>query len=254
MSKTDVNCLIGHWPFRKIAKNTLEDLKKVHEANGITGGYVSSLNSIFYNDPFEGDEELHEIIKGTAYKHVLTVNPTLPCFESDMISGLKRFDIKAVRIYPGYHGYKLIDDCVESLCNILVEHNLPLFLTLRMEDERLDHIVQPRPLGISEIRDFLETNSCLKTVLLSIRVGEIAELKDCIKSRSNILFDTSELKAQVFNIDNLVEEFTALKIVYGSLHPLYCLKSTILQVEKAKLDDDAKNFIFSKNMEQFLRT
>ena len=250
MSRIDVNCLLGHWPFRKIAKNTFEDLKKVHEANGISSGYVSSLSSIFYNDPFEGDEELHEIIKGTAYKHVLTVNPSLPCFEGDIKNGLQKFDIKAVRIYPGYHGYKLSDDSVASLCNILVEHNLPLFLTLRMEDEWLNYIVQPRPVDISEIRDFLEANPRLKTVLLNIRVGEIAGLKDCIKSRSNILFDTSGLKDQVFNVDNLVEEFTASKIVYGSLHPLYCLKSTILQVEKAKLDDDTKNLIFSRNIDQ----
>ena len=68
----DINCLVGHWPYRKLYKNTFEEVQKIHKANGISSGYVSSLDSIFYNDPFEGDEDLHEILKGTSYHHVLT--------------------------------------------------------------------------------------------------------------------------------------------------------------------------------------
>ena len=70
MGIIDINCLLGNWPFRKIRKNKFEDLKAVHKRNEIDYGYVSSLNSIFYNDPFEGDLELHEIIKDTSYKHI----------------------------------------------------------------------------------------------------------------------------------------------------------------------------------------
>ena len=84
MKIVDVNCLVGHWPFRKLYKNSFADLMEIHRKNNIGYGFVSSLNSIFYNDPFEGEEDLHNIIKGTDYRHVLTINPMLPCFEKDI--------------------------------------------------------------------------------------------------------------------------------------------------------------------------
>src|SRR5690242_3937862 len=105
----DVNCLLGHWPFRKLYKNTLRDLQEVHAANGIQEGYVSSLNSIFYNDCFEGDEELHEMIKDSSYHHVQTINPVMPGFAEDKDEGVRRFSSKAIRIYPTFHGYSLQD-------------------------------------------------------------------------------------------------------------------------------------------------
>lgn len=250
MGSIDINCLVGHWPFRKITKNSFEELKKVHGANGISSGYIASLNSIFYNDPFEGDEELHEAIKGSGYKHILTINPTLPCIDQDIENGISRFDIKGVRIYPGYHGYSLGDDCVKELCKILSKHGLPLFIALRMEDERLNHIFQPRALTSSEIRAFLESNPGVKTVLLTIRMGEIESIKDLLHSRKNLFVDTSGLKDQIFNVDKLVAEYSSSKILFGSLHPLYCLKSSLIQVEKAYIEETDKNNILGKNAGQ----
>ena len=101
MLNFDVNCLLGHWPFRKLYRNTYADLIRVHNENGIDCGLVSSLNSIFYNDPFEGDEELHKVIKGTGYRHILTVNPMLPAFTEDIRKGVEFFGISGVRNFSG---------------------------------------------------------------------------------------------------------------------------------------------------------
>lgn len=79
----------------------------IHTRNGISSGYITSLNSIFYNDPFEGEVELHEKIKTSLYKHIMTVNPMLPGIRVDMERAIKDFYIKGVRVYPGYHGYDL---------------------------------------------------------------------------------------------------------------------------------------------------
>lgn len=244
---TDVNGLLGHWPFRKIRKNTLDDLRRVHRDNGISGGYVASLNSIFYNDPFEGDEELHAIIRGTEYKHVLTVNPTLPGWERDIEEGIRRFDIRGVRIYPTYHGYDLNGVDAARLCEALKRHNLPLFVTKRMEDERLDYIVKPDPLEVEALKRFVASHPDLVIVLINIRYAEILAMEEEMNKLPHLYFDTSGLKDKVFVVQELLERIPVEKMMYGSLHPLYCLKSTHFLVDLAEIGPEAKRKIFYEN-------
>jgi predicted TIM-barrel fold metal-dependent hydrolase len=241
---------LGSWPFRKLYKNTFEDLKKVHQKNGITSGYVSSLNSIFYNDPFEGELDLHEAIKDDpAYKHILTVNPLLPAFKDDIAKGVELFDIKGVRIYPYYHGYTLDNKYVEELCSILAEYKLPLFLTFRIEDERMNYMSSPRIPDTAEIADFMNRHPENSIVLIGIRYSEAEALKDIINSRSNVHLDTSGLKDLLFVTEKLLMLISPDKLVYGSLHPLYCLKSTLLLVEKAEINEKVREMILETNAE-----
>ncbi len=247
MGRVDVNCVLGNWPFRKLYKNTFEDLKKVHKENGIDVGYVSSLNSIFYNDPFEGDEELHETIRDSHYHHILTVNPTLPQLKEDIQRGLRMFDIKGVKIYPDYHGYRLSDKPVEELCSLLHEFGLPLFLSVRLEDERLNYLIQPVAPSVDEISAFFRSHPNNTVLLLTARYAELVALKEHFNSRRNLFFDTSGLKDLLFVIEKLLREINADRLLYGSLHSLYCLRSTLLLVEKACIEDTVKDRILWEN-------
>lgn len=243
----DVNALLGHWPFRKIRKLTLGDLRNVHRKNNIAGGYVASLNSIFYNDPFEGDLELHETIRGTEYKQVLTVNPTLPGWERDIEEGIRRFDIHGVRIYPTYHDYKLNSEPVDRLCEALKRHQLPLFVTKRMEDERLDYLIKPEPLAVDDLKHFVRHHSDMHIVLLNIRFAEIVSMREEMNRLPKLFFDTSGLKDRVFVIEELLQQIPAGQMLYGSQHPLNCLKSTHLLVDTAEIDESVKQCIMGGN-------
>lgn len=243
MNRVDVNSLVGHWPFRKLYKNTFEDLKSAHEENSIDYGYVASLDSIFYNDPFEGDAELHNIIDGSKYKHVLTINPLLPNFEYDLKRGIEKFDIRGVKVYPTYHDYNLDNRDFLRLCNMLKEYNLPLFLPLRMEDIRMNHIIRPQNLALYDIQAFLVDHMDNTVVLLTAYSGELAGLKDLINESPNFFFDTSGLKDGLFKIERLLGDFSAEKILYGSLYPLYAMKSTKLLIDWADISKDTKDKI-----------
>lgn len=244
---TDVNVLLGQWPFRKVYKNKLEHLRKVHADNQITSGYAASLNSVFYNDPFEGDEELHEQIKGTEYKHILTVNPELPGWEKDIEEGIQRFDIHGVRVYPSYHPFDLNGDDMGRLCEILVKNRLPLFISMRMEDERLDYLLQQRPVAVEALQQLIANQPNLTMVLLTIRIGEIEKMKADIVAHPHVYVDTSGLKDRVFVVEDLVKVIPVERILYGSQHPLFALKSTYLLVEMADVEADIKEQIFTRN-------
>jgi Amidohydrolase. len=239
--------MIGHWPYRKLYKNTFDDLKKVHRDNNISSGYVSSIDSIFYNDPFEGDEELHEILKGSNYHHVLTINPMLPDFIGDIEKGIKLFDIRGVKIYPCYHGYELDDSKIDILCSVLKKWKLPLFIVLSMEDERLNYLAKTSKVSEAAISKFICKNKDVKIVLLNAGIFQLSELQSSINGSDNVFFDTSGLKGPLFPIEKLLQVFDVKRILYGSMHPLYCLKSTLFLVEKAEIEEPVKEKIMCEN-------
>ncbi len=244
--RIDVNCLCGHWPFRHIPRARFADLVHDHAACGIRQGYIASLNSIFYVDPLEGEAELFEQVKGSAYRQVQTVNPLHQACQ-DIQIGIERYQIAGVRIYPGYHGYSLLDPKVHELLDFIGERNLPLFLPLRMEDERLDHLVRPRPIDLAELEQFLAANPGRTIVLLNVRLAEIERLKPLIRTGQRIYVDTSGLKDQLFSVEKAVDAIGAGHILYGSLSPLYCMRSTVLSVELSALSPEQKQAIWAGN-------
>ena len=235
--------MVGHWPFRKIRAPSFSDLLKVHASNGITCGYVSSLNSVFYNDPFEGDIELHDIIGGSGYEHILTVNPTLPGYMDDIETGIKKFNAKGVKIFPGIHGYSLDSIHMSELCNMLKHFNLPLFIVKELENIRFHYIFVPAIVEMAEIGAFLEKQHDLRVLLLSVSFIELSEIKGTLRNHPGVYYDT----ARLFAIGDIVNELGADRMVYGSQHPLLCLKSTLLGVKNADFDDTVKNQILETN-------
>ncbi len=253
MKTVDVNCFLGHWPFRKIRRGTFADLKAVHAENQIAFGYVSSLDSIFYHDPFEGDIELHEIIKGSDYQHILSVNPTLPCCLEDVRRGVQCFDIKGVRIYPDIHGFDINGPETDALCRLLGRLGLPLVLTVRLEDERMCYLLQSRPPKMEALDLFLKTHPQNAVLLTGIYYSEILQIKDTINSLEHVFFDASGLKESLFVVEKLLTAVPAEKLLYGSQHSLYCLKSTLLLLEKAAIDPAVRDQILAENYRRLFK-
>jgi predicted TIM-barrel fold metal-dependent hydrolase len=83
--------------------------------------------------------------------------------------------------------------------------------------------------------------------MLTIRNEELLYLKDILCSRPNVYYDTSGLKNQLFAIEKITDALGSKNLLYGSLHPLFCLKSTQLLVSKSVIGDQAKKDIFFEN-------
>ncbi|HBN84820.1 MAG TPA: hypothetical protein DDZ89_13365 [Clostridiales bacterium] len=252
MSRFDLNCMVGHWPFRKLRHNKPEDILKTHKQNGITGGCVSSLDSILYNDPYEGDEDLVQGAKEMGYIHIQSVNPILSFTTDDIKRGVELLGTKGVKIYPCYHQYGFDAPELEPVCEYLKEQNIPLFVQLRMEDYRADYVMLQKQLGVKDLQTLLNKYPDNKIVLLTPRLNEINALAPMVKESDNVLFDTSGLKDGLFSVETVVNVIGPDKLAFGSLYPLFCLKSILMLVEEAQLDEDIKQKIYSGNAERFL--
>lgn len=251
MNKIDVNCMFGSWPFRKMVHNKFEDLQKIHITNSITSGYISSLQSVFYNDPMEAEEDMHAGINGTDYLQIFGVNPTLPAFEDTIAEAAERFHIAGVRIYPGYHGFTLDDLCIKKLHSVLSRYKLPLYITARLEDERLNYILTPRPIPSDELRDFVYRTEDIPILISNLMTWEVTGLKDLINGQPNLYVDTSYLRDPTGCIEHVLNFISDSKLMYGSGYPLYCLQSSLIQVERAQISEESKEKILYKNALNF---
>lgn len=245
MRSIDFNCFVGGWPFHKVRNQQFQDIQRIHRENGINYGYVSSTNGIFYNDPYEAAVDLYHEIKGSEYKQVMVVNPELPGCEDDIHRAVRELQIAGIRILPGFHGYSLQDAGINKLCTILKQYRLPLFLTLRMEDERVTYLFHPRKVPMEEVRNFISSYSDLKILLCNIRMDEVFSIKDLIVDKSNVMFDSCGLKDGLYPLERIKAQGLLNHLVYGSLAPIYCLKSTMLLVTEDGITEQEKEEIRS---------
>lgn len=247
----DCNGFIGEWPFRRFYHGGMEGLQKVWEQAGITAGAVSTLNSVFYNDPMEAEELLAETLKGTSCLHIMGVNPTLPATALSIDEAVERFGIRGVRIYPGYHGYRLDDPCMDALYQTLKKHDLPLIVSVRLEDLRVNYLMTPRILTEEELKALPDRMPDVKILYTAMQAYEVTGMAETFREKENLFVECSWFKSAVHPFEEVMENVPAEKILYGSGYPLNCLQSTMTALEHAAISKEDKAMILSGNAARF---
>ena len=244
MKKIDFNCFSGNWPFHKVRYNTVEKIMQLHKRCGIEGGLVSACEAIFYQDPYEAELSLSKELMGTNYYHAMTLNPTLPAWKDDLRRCVEMLGVKAVRLVPGYHGYTLADDVMKEVCDSLRQYNLPLILTLRIEDERTTWMVNPRFIPVTEVKAFLETYTDIPTLVANVRINETADLAPVFETRQNLFIDTAGFMRGLFPVDTAYP-YVKGQMVFGSNAPCSEMQCFTFLVAKSSLSDSQKDAVYA---------
>lgn len=245
----DCNGFLGTWPFRRFYHGGLDGLKAVHEKANITGGCVSSLNSIFYNDPMEAEELLAEALKNTPYRQVMGVNPMLPAAVSSVKEAMERFNICAVRLYPGYHRYRLDDLKLAPFFAEIEKLHIPVLVTMRLEDERLNYLITPRIITKEEKVALPKSYPGVRFIYTGMQTYEATEIAEAFRENSNLYAETSFFKSPCTVFEDVLKAVPAEKILYGSGYPLNCLQSTWIALQKAYIPQEDKRKILYSNIE-----
>ena len=245
----DYNAYVGDWPFYKLPRTTLGELAELHRKNGISGGYISSLQSIFYNDFYESEKELAGILSGSGYHQVVTVNPSFPECALTLLRCIREFDVRGVRIHPGYHGYDLSCEVMADVLEILRQYRLPLFINARVHDERLTHILHPTPPDIEAVRRFVRENADIKIVLCHFRCDEVEALRTELAKLENLYAETSAFRLNLF--ENKLTELLPY-MLYGSDYPIYPVTASAL-LFKTEIEDEKIRKAFLERPDVFMK-
>jgi Predicted metal-dependent hydrolase of the TIM-barrel fold len=250
MKRIDVNVLLGHWPFRKLYKEGLSNMKAYFKEEGVELGLVSSVNSTFYNDAFEGDEELYEEIgNDKAFKSVMTINPKVPGWREDLENGIKKFNICAVKVFPGIHGYRLEDAIFWELVNVLEEKQIPIMVAQRLEDERNTYLYVPTPLDTEALKVFGK-KAKTPVIFLHLLTWEVGGLGEIFDGNHDCYFDTSGLRGATFPIEEMLRTVKIDTIMFGTQYPMLSEKASTYIVDRAEISAEDKEKILYKNAER----
>ena len=252
MEHMDFNCFTGNWPFYRVRYNTVEKLAQLHSRIGITGGYISALEAIFYQDPYEAELALAKELKGTPYRHAMILNPTLPGWKDDLRRALRDLDIKAIRLFPGYHGYSLTDPVADEAAAAIQDSGLPLLLTLRVVDDRSAYGIRPRPIADAEVISFLEKHPQLLTVIANIRLAQLKNYTALFETRKNLFIDTSGFMAGLFPVED-AWNIAKGQVVFGTNAPLTEMHSIFYILESAAVDSSViETILTGSNLLNFI--
>lgn len=229
--KTDYNCFTGAWPFIKRRQIDFDGLRRMHEKHGIETGLVSSLNAVFYNDPFEGDVELSRIIKNSGYSHAVSINPMLPNTGYDIKRADASFEYDAFRIYPTIHGYDFDAPQFTEFIHMAAEKGKPVLIHCTFGDFRLDYLLRQIPFETESLGLFLKSGHEVPVVLCNMQLGEMDKMADILKKDKNVYIDMSEIRHSMFALDDLRGMGLADKTVFGSFYPVFDFKAAYIHFD-----------------------
>ena len=240
----DATCFMGRWPFRKLGKPTIADLLEDHAKNGITAGVVSNLESIFYNDPMEGDEELAaNLPKG--YKLAVTHNPLISYSNKEI--SRNSLNAAAVRLFPSYHGYNPCDGVVQEFCRAAASAGLVVYIVCSMDDVRLDYIHRQNVPSIGDITTLARATPECRFVLTGMRIDALCRgAKDIIQC-ANLYVDTAYANAPLFPYDAVAAALPVERILFATHYPMICLESNMVAMENSTIDGKAKDAVLHGN-------
>lgn len=246
----DAGCFCGHWPYRKLRCNTLPQLSALHKKVGIAGGLVSNLSSIFYNDPIEGDEELAAALCGTSYSLACNVNPALQGSDIAVQRAISRISPAALRLYPTIHKYALNTPAVNQIAVLAAEYNVPVILTARLEDPRLDFLLCQSEPDINAFLDCAARNPDTRFLLSAFYPYELQSLPQSLPK--NLWVDLAGCFKPVFALEQLLTVIPVERVLYASFASLKTVQATLWGILECELSSDVRQRITCLNYHDFL--
>ena len=134
----DVNAYLGHFAFRRLRYNTAGSLLKLMDARKIDRAVVSSAAAITYRNAQSGNEEVDGEVKAHRDRLIpfAVINPTYAGWEDDLKTCHERLDMRGLRLYPGWHNYRLSDPRCLDLVRAAAARGLVVSIPIRVEDPR----------------------------------------------------------------------------------------------------------------------
>lgn len=240
----DFGAFSGHWPFRHLRGSTTSEMLKSYHESGIDGGLMSSLDAVFYNDPWEADLPLLHELHGTRWKLAMSVNPKLPWTPMALQRG-KEAGAAAIRLYPCVHDYRLTDAAVVNTCRFAAELGLPVIITSRLDHDWFTYILQQREPNMAELQQLLTLCPQTRYILSNYYLGEVTWFD---RLPEHVWIDVAGLRQDMFPFEVLESRGIPMdRVLFGSLAPLQCLSSVLLNIP-----EHLKQRVMRDNCQSFL--
>ncbi|HUS47688.1 MAG TPA: amidohydrolase family protein [Phycisphaerae bacterium] len=247
----DVNVSLGSWPFQRFDLKTPGQLQRHLRREGIAAAWVSAIDSVLHGDPDVHDELLYaKLLRHDRLHFVKTVHPLLGDWRRSLARWVEEKRIRAVKIFPGYHGYGLGDKRVLEMMAQLRRHRLPLLIQMRLEDERGQHpLMKVAGVPCPEVVRLAKAFPAVPIVALCAYLPEAGTLT---KGSPNVHVDLSFMET-LDTLKTALTDIPAGQILFGSHTPFLYTRSAVLKLAMANIPSPAVRTIAAGNARRVLK-
>ncbi|MBE6370272.1 MAG: hypothetical protein E7056_08985 [Lentisphaerae bacterium] len=248
----DISCLTGSWAFRKLAIQTLPDLKKHLESLGISGAAVSHNHAVFYQNCHDGNLELAEELAQCKlqdyFAPVAILNPTYAVWERDLEFCVKTLGFKALKLVPKYHDYELSSNACSEIMAAAAELDIPVMIPMEMVNFRQRHHMEPlTPLSLDAIAEQAKKVPQAKVIVIGAPVADM-------EYPENLYFEISRSRSCYSpTMPLLKERIGAERILFGSGAPMREVEPALLKFNHADFTSEERELVAWKNAARLLK-
>ncbi|MEN3943278.1 amidohydrolase family protein [Prosthecobacter sp. SYSU 5D2] len=230
----DVNVTLSHWPFRRLVGDETPDMMERLRKNGVTLAWCGSFDGILHRDIASVNRRLVE----ECAQHgpgllmpVGSIHPLLPDWRHDLEQCMRTHGMKAIRLHPNYHAYKLDDPAFLELLEAATKEGLFIQIVAQLEDQRTQHsLMQAAPVDLKPLAAALDKMPQARIMVLNAsRVMSMTTLRGL-----PVWIDIAMLEG-VGGVENLLKDWPADKIVFGSHAPFFYWESARLKLQESAL-------------------
>ena len=244
----DTNVHLGSWPFTPIPDRTGPELVAHLAASGIRRALVSHLGAVFLPEPMPANRRLFSAVKRTpSLLPVPIINLALANWPEQLAECRAAGDVRAVKILPNFHNYRLASPRVAEFMTALAEARLTLMLNLRLEDERHKYFaLKMKGVPLPDIIAFLQRFPKHHVLLTGAYWSQ--EVRPLVTKHADLNFSVELAFCETFKtLETMREKIPARRLVLGTNTPLLSTRGQVDKLRCAMIPARAKALIGSEN-------
>ncbi len=226
----DCNAHLGEHPNRDLLPVTNEFLS----SRGIIESWVAPIEGLLRRD-IAAVNKRHAARCGEELRAVGVIHPGLPDWQDDLKRCREDHGMKAVRLYPGYHGYELSDARFQKLLETATDQKLRVQIVAQMEDERTQHpMMRVKPVNFSPLSAVLKLVPEAKVMVLNAKavMAQVA-----LRGIPNLWLDIAMIEG-VGGVENLLKQWPQERLVFGTHAPFFYAESSLLKLQESILTEE----------------
>jgi uncharacterized protein len=242
----DTNVHIFEWPFRKLKYAQTEALVAKLRKHRITQAWAGSFEAVLHKQLDAINRRLVEECLargGGMLVPVGSVNPAWPDWDEDLRRCHEQYRMRAVRLYPAYHGYTLDHPELARLLAETVKRGLLVQLVMRLEDERVHHYAINAPnVNPSPLADILKTTPQAKVQLINSAGPLLGNSLAALIRQTQVTFDIAATEGNG-GVGRLIEgknpsyrgAIPVDRLLFGSHAPYFPCETAVLKLFESPL-------------------
>lgn len=245
----DVNVTLGRWPFRRLPGDDAGGLVAKLRAGGVRQAWATCFDAVFGRDLRAANTALVEQCRKRRGGFLIpfgSVNPNAPGWETELRRCAGELRMPGLRLFPGYHGYKLAEESFRKLFAHAVEQRLVLQIATDLEDERMQRREATAPhVDAKPLLALLKSHPTACVIFLNWQRSVPAALVTQLAA-AGAHFDIATLET-VGGVAELEGRISAERILFGSHAPFFYFASAQLKLKESALSGPSLRAIAELN-------